>query len=216
MSTPTLPAFVRQQLEQRERQMQTSFPAKVISYDSDTGTVTVEPQFIETWRDADGTRVNETIENKEDAYVANVPVLFPQGAGFRITFPIAANDWGLVHCTKYSLDLWRQQGSVNDPGDLRRFTMSGAVFEPVNLQPDADYLKHDGGDYISLSFGGTVDFVALKQDVEDIKSALDHLESKFNTHQHVCPESAGSPTTGNSNPASHSYTVLGSTKVKVE
>lgn len=189
-STPTLPAYIREQQEQRERQMQTSFPAKVIEYDGDTGTVTLEPQFYEVWRDTDGSRRREEIENKEDAYIANVPIAFPQASGFRITFPVAADDWGLVTCTKYSLDLWRQQGDVNDPGDLRRFTMSGAVFHPVNLQPDASNIVHDGDgdDCIVLSQGGDVDWLCL---YTEVKQNLDDIKDAFANHTHVYNECSG-------------------------
>lgn len=215
--TPSLAGYVRNQIEQRERQMQTSFPAKVIGYHSATGTVTVEPQFLEVWRENDARRA-EDIDAPEDAYVEDVPILFPHGGGLQITFPVDPGDFGLVTCTKYSLDVWREAATMGDPGDLRRFTMSGAVFHPVNLYPTSGYIKHDGGDYISLSAGGTVDFVALKSDVDDIKTMLDDVQSKYNTHTHLGEYlSPGDVTTVTPLPQSTtSYTVQASSKVKVE
>ena len=218
--TPSLAGYVRNQIEQRERQMQTAFPAKVIGYHSASGTVTVEPQFLEVWRENDARRAEE-IDAPEDAYVENVPILFPHGGGLQITFPVNAGDFGLVTCTKYSLDVWREAATMGDPGDLRRFTMSGAVFHPVNLYPASGYIKHDGGDYISLSAGGTVDFVALKSDADNIKTFLDELKSDFNAHTHAnnAPSSGptGTPSTGTP-PSSitSTYTVTASSKVKVE
>jgi len=189
--------------------MQTAFPAKVIGYHSASGTVTVEPQFLEVWRENDARRAEE-IDAPEDAYVENVPILFPHGGGLQITFPVNAGDFGLVTCTKYSLDVWREAATMGDPGDLRRFTMSGAVFHPVNLYPTSGYIKHDGGDYISLSKGGAVEFVALGNLVESellkIRNALKSVAGGS--------DSGGSDLTG-----ANTYTSVGNveaSKVKAE
>jgi len=124
MSTPNLNTYVRGQTERREQQMQTAFPAKVLSWSSSTNTVKLEPQFIETWVTRDGTTKYEEPYN---TFIDNVPVCYP----WHITWDITVGAFGLVICTKYSLDQWRQQLRRMDPGDLRRFTMSGATFHPV-------------------------------------------------------------------------------------
>lgn len=212
MTTPSLATFIREQQEQRERQLQTSFPAKVIEYDSNTGTVTVEPQFIEAWRE-NGERVAEDITNKEDAYIANVPIAFPRAGNYSITFPVAADDYGLVTCTKYSLEVWRKAGTSSDPGDLRRFTMSGAVFHPVNLYPDGSNLTHADGDVISISAGGTTQFIALANLVD---AELDKIKTELEGHEHTAtwtdPEGSG-PTSANT--ASYSKGDVATTTVKI-
>jgi Phage protein Gp138 N-terminal domain len=145
--------------------MQTAFPAKVIRWDVGTNTVELEPQFIETWVTQDGSREQEP---RDQPYISNVPVLYPRSGGWSITFPIVPGSFGLVLCTKYSLDVWRGQGNATDPGDLRRFTMSGAVFFPVNLYPDDETLSEINTPnsidpiHMVLGQGGAlVDFVAL-------------------------------------------------------
>ncbi len=45
-------SYIQNQIEQRERQWQTSFPAKVLKWNPDN-TVQLEPQHIEVWRDGD-------------------------------------------------------------------------------------------------------------------------------------------------------------------
>jgi len=157
MSTPLLSTYARAQNERRERQMQTAFPAKVLDWHSGDNTVRLEPQFIETWVRSDGTT---EYEDAETTYIDNVPVLFPRSGSWSITFPIETGSFGLVVCTKYSLDAFRNQGNRADPGDLRRFTMSGALFHPVNLHPNSSALSSVDSNYMVLSDGGAVDFAA--------------------------------------------------------
>jgi hypothetical protein len=162
-------SYIQNQIEQRERQMQTAFPAKVLSWDSSTNTVQLEPQFFEVWRDGEERRT-ETIAAPEDAYIDNVPVLFPRSGTWSITFPIEAGSFGLVICTKYSLDVWRNQGNAGDPGDLRRFTMSGAVFHPVNLHPNGSALSNVSSTTMNLA--GSDDFIALAAKVDAAFNAM--------------------------------------------
>jgi len=217
MTTPLLRTYVRNQTERREQQMQTAFPAKVLGWDSGANTVRLEPQFVETWIRSDGETQHEDVPDG-DAYIDNVPVLFPRSGSWSITFPIETGSFGMVICTKYSLDAFRNQGNRQDPGDLRRFTMSGAVFHPVNLHPNSSALSSVDSAYMILSDGGTVDFVALKADVTDIKTMLDDVQSKLNSHTHLYspgPSPATATATGLPQ-SSTSYTVQASSKVKVE
>jgi len=156
-ATPPLLTYVRAQIDQRERSVQTAFPAKVLSWSSADNTVKLEPQFLEVWRDGSERRV-ETIDEPADAYIDNVPVCFPR----HMSWTVATGDFGLVICTKFSLDLWRQRRSATDPGDLRRFGMSGATFHPVLMDETPP----------------TQQFVAL---ANLVKSELDAIETTFNS-----------------------------------
>jgi len=214
MSTPRLPTYIKNQNERRERSMQTAFPAKVVGWNASTNVVELEPQFIETWVNRDGTRQSEP---QDFPNIQNVPVLFPRSGSWSITFPIETGSYGLVVCTKYALDVWREQGQVRDPGDLRRFGMSGAVFHPVNLHPNNSAISSVDSNYMILSDGGTTDFVALKKDVDDIKTMLDEIKTDYNSHVHTSSCSAGgSPTAATVTQVAASYTVTASSKVKVQ
>lgn len=157
MTTPLLRTYVRKNAERRELQMQTAFPAKVVSWQSSANTVELEPQFVETWVQSDGETHYE--EAPDSANIGNVPVCYP----WHMTWDITVGAFGLVICTKYSLDQWRQQLRRMDPGDLRRFTMSGATFHPV---------------VIGESPNATQQFVAL---ANLVKSELDNIETAFNS-----------------------------------
>ena len=168
MTTPLLSTYVRNQTERRERQMQTALPAKVTAWSSSTNTVELEPQFVETWTNRDDTRESEVGE----PIIRNVPVCYP----WHMTWDITVGAFGLIICTKYSLDQWRQQLRRMDPGDLRRFTMSGATFHPV---------------VIGESPNATQQFVALAnlvdQELTDIKTYLDAHTHPFTATGAVSP-----------------------------
>jgi hypothetical protein len=176
MSTPLLRTYIRSQIERHEVQNQTSFPAKVLGWSSSDNTVRLEPQFVETWVGGDGKTNYEEVPDGS-AYIDNVPVLFPRSGSWSITFPIETGSFGLVVCTKYSLDAFRNQGNRMDPGDLRRFTMSGATFHPVNLYPNSSTLEAPGdfdASVMELGDSGTRRFIALENLVaaEFIKVSL--------------------------------------------
>jgi len=214
MSTPLLSTYVKSRSVEREQQMQTAFPAKVLEWNSALGVVKLEPQFVETWVTQDGRRLHETLERPEYAYIENVPVMYPRSGRWSVTFPIEPDSFGLVLCTKYSLDQWRNEGRRMDPGDLRRFTMSGAVFHPVNMYPDDTTisLQHTPNQLsTSVMVLGKVsplsDFVALAAKVKD---ALDLV--KNHTHTGV---TSGTGSSGTSSELSAMQTGTGSTSVKV-
>lgn len=120
--------------------MQTAFPAKVVSYDADTQTAQLEPQIAEISRDIDsGERVTESLPILPD-----VPVVFPRGGGFFLSFPLAAGDYVLVVCSKYSIDRWRSTAQAGDPGDTRTFGLSGAIAIP-GVYPNSGALDNASG-----------------------------------------------------------------------
>ena len=172
--------MVNDLIDQRLRQMQTAYPAEVIAYDSSTSLATIKPLFIEAWRGPNDERIEETIENAEDAYVENVLVMHPRTAAFRVALPVAPGDTGLALVTKFSLDRFREGAGAADPGDLRKFTMSGSVFFPTNLYVDTDNLDASDDDtVITISAGGTAYELfrasslqtAIEALIDDIKGA---------------------------------------------
>lgn len=209
MSTPRLPTYIKNQNERRERSMQTAFPAKVVGWKPSTNVVELEPQFIETWVNRDGTRQSEP---QDFPNIQNVPVLFPRSGSWSITFPIETGSFGLVVCTKYALDVWRSQGQPRDPRDLRRFGMSGAVFHPVNLHPNNSAISGVDSNFMILSDGGTTDFVALAQKVLD---ELGDIATALNAHTHSTVTGLGTPTPPVGAPIYTAASVAAS-KVKVQ
>ena len=55
---------------------------------------------------------------------------FPGAGGYRITFPVAEGDTGLLLFAESSLDKWLVSGGTVDPEDDRRHDLTDAVFLP--------------------------------------------------------------------------------------
>lgn len=174
-------------IDRSDRQKQTAFVASIVSYDRDTQTATLKPQHLEVWT------ATETPVPLPD--LDNVPVLFPGASGYSITWDLSPGDFVLVKCTKYSLDLWRQRAEVSDPGDFRKFGLSGAVAEAVRMFAnggETDQVAADGmviaAPKIYLTSKDAADAVTLASialsNYNDIKTMLDDLQTQFNAHTH--------------------------------
>jgi hypothetical protein len=214
MATPTLEALINDLIDQRLRQMQTSYPAEVVSYDSTTSTATVKPLFLETWRGPDNERITEPYDAEEDLYVENVLVMFPRAGNFRMALPIAAGNTGLVVVTKYSLDNFRKGAGLSDPGDMRKFRMSGSLFFPVNLYTDADALDASDDDtVVTISAGGTPEFVAL---ANLVNSELSKIKTQLEGHEHTYTGPGAGTATTTLNTAAYTRADVDATTLKAE
>ena len=175
MTTPTPQEVHRSLSQRREQAIQTAFVAKIVEYDHGLQTATIQPEQSEVWRDAKNVR---TVSGPFRIY--DVPVLFPAGGGFSITFPINVGDFVLVTCTKYSLSRWRE-GIAGDPGDMRRFSLDGAVAHPVNLYQRSNAISNTESGFMILSAGGTARLLAL---AHKIVTELNDIRVAMNTHKH--------------------------------
>ena len=98
--------------------------------------------------------------------LVDVPVVFPNGGGFLLTFPLAAGDEGLVIFSSRCIDSWWQSGGTDNPQmDLRLHDLSDGFFLPgarsqVNLPPGGvsttgvELRSEDGNTKIRMSGGG--------------------------------------------------------------
>ena len=106
-------------------QIHTSLPGKIVRYDSTTQKADVELLIKDRYTDETG-----ALQVKTFPVIPAVPVQFPGAGGYRITFPIAEGDTGLVVFTEASLDKWLVSGGTVDPEDDRRHDLTDAVFQP--------------------------------------------------------------------------------------
>ena len=182
--TPSLTRLLELALERHDRQMHTAFPARVVKFYETEQTVDVEPAFFEVWRE-DKVRRSERIP-----VVPDVPILYPRGNGFGFYIPVTEGDWVLVVCAKYSLDKWRRLKRADDPGDMGKFTLEGAVAipgvfpdEPVagGAQRDAAVFVIPDGKELHLGTYGAASYVAL---ADKVNERLDIIQEAFNTHVH--------------------------------
>lgn len=132
-----------------------SCPATVQSYDASKQLATVRVDLKRAAEDADG---NELIESV--GVISNVPVCFPGGDGFALTFPLVAGDTVLLVFSDRSIDRWKSQGGEVDPGFLHTHNLSdafalagvrNAVNRLQNAATDRVRLGKDGGPTVEIT-----------------------------------------------------------------
>jgi len=124
----------------------------VVGYDQTTNSVAVKP-LIEDSRIANGSRTTLALP-----VINEVPVAFPNGGGYRITFPIQVGDVGWLMFADRSLDAWLATGREVDPVDDRDHDLNDAVFYPgtrpygnaLNAPTDCMSIGADDGPVIEI------------------------------------------------------------------
>jgi hypothetical protein len=154
----------------------TSFPARVLSYDAPGQTVDVQPALMREGTADDGGVAFDALP-----VLYNVPLQWPRGGGFALTFPIDVGDWVHVHCAEQSTLAWRRRGIAPcTPGLTDPHGLNGCVAVP-GWYPDREKLsgvnasdaelRGPAGGVVRLKSDGTVElcgteFLALADLVE--------------------------------------------------
>lgn len=203
--TTTLQDLLSKFRESMAAQIHTALPGKIVRYDSSAQKADVQPLIKDRYTDEAGALQVRTLP-----VIPAVPVQFPGAGGYRITFPVAEGDTGLLLFAESSLDKWLVSGGTVDPEDDRRHDLTDAVFLPglrdfghalASAPTDrATFGKDDGlqihvdGSKIRI---GTTTAVQLEKhpNGETLKSILDTLIAWANTHTHPTPAGASSAPT---------------------
>lgn len=122
----------------------TALPGIVKSYDATTNKATIQPALNKAYKS--GPMPMPVLEN--------VPILFPGGANFNITFPVNVGDYVLLIFMERSIDLWLSVGGQVTPDDPRKFDLSDAVAIP-GLQPfTGDFSQRNNTDFV-INYAGS-------------------------------------------------------------
>ena len=189
------------------RSMWTALPGRVQSFDPSKQSADIEPLVHDTWEAEDGTSQTGPLP-----VIPSVPVCFPGSGGWRVTFPVAKGDTGLIIFCARSIDRWLSEGGSVDPQDDRTHDLSDAVFIPglTDFGHPIDPFKSDrmtlgkvGGTQIHLKPSGTqvgtddasqLDWVPIGT---PLKSFLSQLLTALNTlNLPVSGATAGPPAPG--------------------
>ena len=109
------------QIQQNQLNLHTALPAKVVSFDPAKQTVSLAIQIKMQLVDGSGADIPPLLD---------VPVSFPRGGGFAVTFPLKAGDEGMAIFSERCIDGWWQNGSASAPLDFRLHDLSDAMFIP--------------------------------------------------------------------------------------
>lgn len=194
-STPSLAEVIQAALEGLKGQIHVAMPASVVSYDEAKQKANVQPQVKKLTIDQDG---NEELLSLPE--LRSVPVVFPRGGGFFMSFPLQAGDQVLLVVCDRELNVWKDTGGDATPQDPRMHYIADVVAIP-GCYPFNDVLSdahasnmvlgRDGGaqvhvkaDEIDLYEEDADDYLAKKTETKSnddaLKANIDSLRSAIN------------------------------------
>ena len=154
----TLASNIKEGIEARLKELHTSLPGIVESFDPETQTASIQPAIKRIFKTNDGDKEILTPENLP--ILINVPVQFPRGGGFSITFPVKKGDECLLVFCERSIDSWYTSGKISEPLSRRFHSLSDAtafvgISSSTNSIPnysadDLQIKKDDGSVEITL------------------------------------------------------------------
>lgn len=203
----------------RERSMmfklKVSFPAKVTTVNAN-GTVNIQPVIREKLISA-----SNKINYVNLPIIPNVPICWPSGGGYSITFPISVGDECLAVISDQSFDNWWLYGGVQNPIEYRRHDLTDAIaiFGPKSIpktlpEPQGLTLRSPKGKAIEILKDGSINItgnnvagMVIKGNTVTIKSGSNSIEvsadgikikgklliddAEYSQHKHNAPDGGG-------------------------
>ena len=232
---PTLTEVIREAFDHRLASVRVAMPARVENYDPAAQTVDVQPLIKRIVGNGAARQARRL------PMVSTVPVAFPRGGGFFVSFPIQPGDAVLLVIADRSIDPWFAAGGEVEPLDQRMHCLADAIAIPGIADStvplgDADasdmVLGQDGGAQIRIKADGEMqlgehmritpdgeillgasasELVALATSVQD---QIQSVIDWVKTHTHTAP--TGPTTPPLEAPALLPAQSVAATKVKAE
>jgi hypothetical protein len=144
----------------------TAMPAIIESFDPSKETCEATCTIQAKVTGKDGTAQWVTLPKLVD-----VPVVFPSGGGYSLTFPVDAGDEALIVFASRCIDNWWLAGGVQTQADLRMHDLSdGFAFVGIRSQPRvlnngvkttaAQLRSDDGSTFVEVADGNLVNITA--------------------------------------------------------
>lgn len=177
----TLSENIRKGIEGRLKELHTALPGIVESFDPEMQLATVQPAIRRIFITRDGEK--EILVPTDLPLLINVPVIFPRGGKFSLTFPVEKGDECLLVFNERSIDNWHETGKTKVPTAYRLHSLSDATafvglsskpnkipdYDPVNTQLKRD----DGSVKFTILTDGTMELYA------DAKVTIDTPETEI-------------------------------------
>jgi Phage protein Gp138 N-terminal domain len=116
---------IRIALEGLQAEVWTAMPGIVKSVNFAQMTCEVQPTIKGSIEDETG-----AVQSVNLPLIVDVPIVFPSGGGFTITFPIASGDEVLLVFASRCIDAWWQSGGINPPAEARMHDLSDGFAIP--------------------------------------------------------------------------------------
>ena len=188
--------------EGQQAGMWTAIPAIVTAVDLSAQTVSAQPavQGENLSKDGVKTLVNLPV-------LVDVPICWPRGGGYALTFPIAIGDEVLIVFSSRCIDGWWQSGGVQKAAEFRMHDLSDgfAIFAPTsqpkklsNISAGVELRNDSGTNYVRI-LGGTMSLKAtaainIDAPIVNVTGVLNINGINFATHKHTGVQTGGSST----------------------
>jgi phage baseplate assembly protein gpV len=157
---------LRAHFEGHQASLWTALPGIIESVDLGAVTVSVQPSIQCQVSNPDGSKVWTNLP-----IIPDVPIFYPRGGGYTLTFPIKQGDECLLVFSSRCIDAWWQQGGVQKQLELRMHDLSDgfALVGPMSqakkisgISANTTQLRADTGSlFVELdSNGGLVNITA--------------------------------------------------------
>lgn len=120
-----LASVVKTGIESALMNVHTAVPGKIVSFDAALQTASVQPLVKRVFKENDGE--TETLVDVDLPVCINVPVHFPGGGGYHLTFPIAPGDECILIFAERAIDVWHQTGQSRKPNARRFHSLSDGM-----------------------------------------------------------------------------------------
>lgn len=138
----TLEALLEKAVRAQLAGVETGLPAVVLDYDPATQTARVKPTPKRYFKDG---------RSEALPALAGVPVAFPAGAGFAITWPLKKGDPVWLAFSGRPFDAWLTTGEADaDEPTRRRFSLTDCVAIPQGAQPASAPIQSASADKIVI------------------------------------------------------------------
>ncbi|MFC8686310.1 Gp138 family membrane-puncturing spike protein [Brevibacillus porteri] len=141
--------------------MRVSVPGIIQEFDPLTQTATVQVALRERVR-------QENLEYQwvEISPLLDVPVVFPRGGGYTLTFPIKQGDECLIVFSDMCIDAWFSNGGVQNQIEQRRHDLSDAIAIP-GLWSQPKKLENYSTKHVELRNDKRTMFIRITDEEED-------------------------------------------------
>jgi hypothetical protein len=160
-------AGVRAHVQSSRNEIHTSMPGIVDKFDAAKQTAVVRPVVHRFFRGQGFTPLPQLFD---------VPVIFPRGGGFVLTFPVKQGDECILHFSERAIDNWHATGKVSEPSEFRTHDLSDACAQVgvsslprvvQNFNMEAVELRSlDGKSVISIDNDANIKVSAAAGDID--------------------------------------------------
>ena len=120
-------AAIGAHIDERVLDLHTCLPGRIVSFDSDSQTAKVQPTIQRIFAQQGPVNLPQLVD---------VPVCFPGGGDYFLTFPVQGGDECLLLFSERAIDFWWQNGGVQLPAEYRTHDLSDAfAIVGVNSKP---------------------------------------------------------------------------------